>query len=63
MSYYPVSELNMTACHIGDKEAEMLAKNYHDTNSIGSLLEVLDLSHNRFTILGLVHIMKIVKIS
>ena len=63
MSYYPVSELNMTACHIGDKEAEMLAKYYHDTNSIGSLLEVLDLSHNRFTILGLVHIMKIVKIS
>ena len=62
MSCYPVSELHMIECHIGDKEAELLVKHYPSKDA--TLLEVLHLRHNNnLTIDGLVHIMKIVKTS
>ena len=63
MSYYPVCELNMSGCHIGDKGAELLVKYYPNKNSTTQLLEELSLSYNHLTINGLVHIMKIVKTS
>ena len=63
MSCYPVYELNMSECYIGDKGAELLVKHYPYKNTTGQLLEVLDLWFNDLTIDGLVHIMKIVKTS
>ena len=62
MSCYPVSELHLVECQVGDKEAELLAKHYHSKNA--TLLEVLHLRYNYdLTIDGLEHIMKIVKTS
>ena len=62
MSYYPVSELHILECQIGDKEAELLVKHYSNKNA--TPLEVLHLRHNNdLTSDGLVHIMKIVKTS
>jgi len=63
MSCYPVSELDMDIKLIGDKGAKFLVKHYPDKNATGQLLEVLNLQQNDFTIDGLVHIMKIVKVS
>jgi len=63
MSCYPVYELDMLFCHIGDKGAKLLVKYYPNKNSTGQLLEKLNLSYNDLTIDGLVHIMKIVKTS
>ena len=63
MSCYPVYELNMSVCRIGDKGAELLVKHYPNKNATGQLLEMLDLVNNDLTIDGLVHIMKIVKTS
>ncbi|XP_065903428.1 NACHT, LRR and PYD domains-containing protein 3-like isoform X2 [Dysidea avara] len=63
MSCYPVYQLYMLGCDIGDKGAELLVKHYPNKNTTGQLLEVLDLSSNGLTIDGLVHIMKIVKTS
>ena len=63
MSCYPVTELNVSICHIGDKGAESLVKHYSNKNITGPLLEVLDLRDNDLTIDGLVHLMKIVKTS
>jgi len=64
MSYYPVKELHLSECQIGDKEAELLVKYYPSQNVTGQLLEVLHLKYNNnLTIDGLVHIMKIVKTS
>jgi len=63
LSCYPVSDLCMTGCLMGDKGAEMLTKHYPGTNATGQLLENLFLTNNNLTIDGLVHIMKIVKTS
>jgi len=63
MSCYPVLELIMSGCNIGDKEAESLVKHYPNKNDTNQPLKALDLSYNHLTIDGLVHIMKIVKTS
>ncbi|XP_065901515.1 NACHT, LRR and PYD domains-containing protein 3-like isoform X2 [Dysidea avara] len=63
MSCYPVYELDMFGCDIGDKGAELLVKHYPNKNTTGQLLEVLNLRFNYLTIDGLLHIMKIVKTS
>ena len=63
MSCYPLYELIMFRCDIGDRGAELLVKHYPDKNTTGQLLEVLNLADNYLTINGLVHIMKIVKTS
>ena len=63
MSCYPVSDLNMRGCHIGDKGTEFLIKHYPNKNNTGQLLEVLYLCDNDLNIDGLIHIMKIVKTS
>ena len=60
ISHYPVSELIMGRCHMGDIGAEVLAKHYSSTNQ---LLEVLDFSWNDLTAVGMVHVMKMVKTS
>ena len=63
MSCYPVSELTLSYCRIGDKGAELLVKHYPFKNKTGQLLEVLNLCDNDFGIDGLVHITKIIKSS
>jgi len=62
LSHYPVSELNIQKCDIGDKGAELLAKNYFNRNTIGPLLKRLQLSGNNLTIDGLVQVMEMSKL-
>ena len=54
ISHYPVSQLIMEWCHMGDTGAEVLAKHYNNSQS----LEVLDLAWNDLTDVGMVHVMK-----
>ena len=61
LSCYPVSQLNMWACHIGIKGAKLLVKHYINKNS--QRLEELDLSGNDLTSEGMEHVMKIVRTS
>ena len=63
LSCYPVSQLNMWLCRIGNKGAELLAKHYPKRNTTGQLLEKLDLCGNDLTSEGMVHVMKIVRTS
>ena len=59
ISHYPVSQLIMRGCHMGDTGAEVLAKHYNNSQS----LEVLDFTRNDLTAVGMVHVMKMVKTS
>ena len=63
LSNYPVSELKMESCWIGDIGAEVLTKHYSDNSSNSHLLELADLRNNYLTAIGMIHIMKIVRIS
>jgi len=56
LSYYPVTKVNMSLCHIGDNGAVMLAKIYN-----GHILQELDVWGNDFTFTGVRHVMEIVK--
>ena len=61
LSCYPVSQLKMMDCNIGNKGAELLVK--HCPNKNSQLLEELDLSGNHLTSEGIEHVMKIVRTS
>ncbi|XP_065898508.1 protein NLRC3-like isoform X2 [Dysidea avara] len=64
LSCYPVSNLDVSFCDIGDKGAEMLVKHYPSKNTTGQPLVVLNLSENNLTVNdGLVYVMKMVKTS
>ena len=63
LSCYPVSQLKMFGCSIGNKGAELLVKHYPNRNTTGQLLEELDLGSNDLTSEGMVHVMKIVRTS
>ena len=63
LSCYPVSQLKMRACSIGNKGAELLVKHYPNKNTTGQLLEELNLEYNDLTSEGMVHAMKIVRAS
>ena len=63
LSCYPVSQLKMGGCSIGNKGAELLVKHYPNKNTTSQLLEELDLRHNDLTSEGMEHVMKIVKTS
>ena len=63
ISHYPVSQLKMARCFMGDNGAEILAKHYSSEKVTDSLLELLDLSLNHLTAVGMEHIMKIVMTS
>ena len=63
LSCYPVSQLKMRGCSIGNKGAELLVKHYPNKNTTSQLLEKLDLSGNDLTSEGMEHVMKIVRTS
>ena len=57
--HYPVTKLNLSRCHIGDKGAGILAKWCLNKNKTTKLQE-LNLSWNNLTSEGMKHVMKIV---
>ena len=61
LSCFPVTQLLIWNCSIGDKEAKMLTKLYPSKNFTGQLLEVLKVEFNSHTIGGLQIIMEILK--
>ena len=63
LSCYPVSQLKMGGCSIGNKGAELLVKHYANKNTTSQLLEELYLSDNDLTSEGMEHVMKIVRTS
>ena len=63
LSCYPVSQLKISGCSIGNKGAELLVKHYPNKNTTSQLLEELDLSFNNLTSEGMEHVMKIVRTS
>ena len=63
MSHYPVTQLNLDNCHIGDTGAEVLTKDYSNEKATAHLLELLNVSLNGLTVVGMEHVMKIVMTS
>ena len=63
LSCYPVSQLVMAGCSLGNKGAELLVKHYPNKNTTGQLLGELYLSSNDLTNEGMQHVMKIVRTS
>ena len=62
ISHYPVLEVNMRWCHMGDSGIAILAKQYSDSRS-SQIMEVLYFSGNDLTAVGMVDVMKMVKTS
>ena len=60
--YYPVLEVNMTWCHMGDTGVAILGKQYCDSRS-SQIMEVLNFQWNDLTVVGMVEVMKMVKTS
>ena len=63
MACYPVVHLNMRGCYIGDTAAEVLAKDYSNEKATAHSLELLNLTGNDLTAVGVEHVMKIVMTS
>ena len=63
MSHYPVSQLKMRRCFMGDNGVEMLSKHYSSEKVSDPILELLELSVNDLTVVGMDHVMKIVMTS
>ena len=63
ISHYPISQIIMGGCHMGDTGAEMLAKYYSDESTTVQSLQLLDLTRNAFTAVGMEHVMNIVMTS
>ena len=63
LSLYPVTQLIMNYCSIGNKGAEMFMKHYTNRTTTCALLEELDLSHNDLTSEGMEHMVNVVKTS
>ena len=62
ISHYPVLEVNMEYCHMGDTGIAVLAKQYSDSRS-SQIMEVLNFTRNDLTAVGMVDVMKMVKTS
>ena len=63
MSNYPLTQLELWSCNIGDTGAEVLTKDYSNEKATAHLLELLNLALNDLTAVGMEHIMKIVMTS
>ena len=62
ISHYPVTQLKLRYCYIGDAQAEILAKDYSNEETVQPL-ELLDLRVNNLTAVGMTHVMNIVMTS
>ena len=60
ISHYPVSQLKMERCHMGDTGVEVLAKHYSNNDMTTQLLEVIRLKFNDLAVVGMIDAMKIV---
>ena len=58
-SHYPVTQLNMELCYMGDKNVEILARGCLNKDKT-TKLQVLKLYRNKLTSEGMKHVMKIV---
>ena len=63
LSCYPVTQLDMGDCRIGNKGAEMFMKHYTNRTTTCALLEELNLSLNKLTSEGMEHMVNVVKTS
>ena len=63
LSCYPVSQLRIFVCQMGNKGAELLVKHYPNKNTTSQLLEELNLVGNNLTSEGMEYVMKIVRTS
>ena len=63
LSCYPVTQLNMRLCSIGNKGAEMFMKHYTNRTTTCALLEELNLGDNELTSKGMEHMVNVVKTS
>ena len=63
LSCYPVTQLNMRGCSIGNKGAEMFMKHYTNRTTTCALLEELNLDSNDLTSEGMEHMVNVVKTS
>ena len=63
ISHYPVSQLKMAICYMGDTGVELLAKHYSNNKMPTQLLEVIELGCNNLTVVGMIYVMKIVTLS
>ena len=63
LSCYPVTQLDMEGCSIGNKGAEMFMKHYTNRTTTCALLEKLNLMHNDLTSEGMEHMVNVVKTS
>ena len=60
ISHYPVSQMRIYHCDMGDTAVEVLAKHYPNSNMATQLLEAVNLSLNDITVIGMKGVMKIV---
>ena len=63
LSSYPVTQLDMGGCSIGNEGAEMFMKHYTNRTTTCALLEELDLYNNDLTSEGMEHMVNVVKTS
>lgn len=64
LSFFPISTLNIMGCYVGNKGAEVLVKYCSNQSSTVSVLKELYLYGNNLTANdGVIHMMKIVKLS
>ena len=63
ISHYPVLEVNIKFCHMGDTMVGVLGKQYSDSRNSQQIMEKLNFSWNGLTAVGMVDVMKIVKTS
>ena len=62
ISHYPVVEVNIVFCHMGDNGVAVIAKQYSDSRS-SQIMEVLNFRKNDLTAVGMIDVMKMVKTS
>ena len=63
LSCYPVTQLDMEDCSIGNQGAEMFMKHYTNRTTTCALLEELNLNINELTSEGMEHMVNVVKTS
>ena len=63
LSSYPVTQLDMEGCSIGNKGAKMFMEHYTNRTTTCALLEELNLDNNDLTSEGMEHMVNVVKTS